>query len=343
MNTSIGLEKHFLVVGYGSIGKRHVKNIREMYPDAVVSVLRHQDSLSEEIMCEAGISNCFTSLKSATDSKPLLAIIASPATKHIDTAISMAECGIHLLIEKPLSADLSSVDILINICHKRGVCLMVGYNLRFLPSLQKFRMLLQGKVVGEIFSVRAEVGQNLQSWRPSLDYKESVSAKHALGGGVLLELSHEIDYLLWLFQSITAVTGIAVNVSNMEIDVEDCAHLILQFQPLNNKEMYGTLSMDFVRLDPVRSCLVVGEKGSLRWDCLRGIVEQFQPEENRWNQVYNENEEVADSYKSELSHFVDCIQEKKAPSIGGEDGRRVLTVIDAIRRSSKTKCLCSVQ
>jgi len=342
METAIDQDKHFLVVGYGSIGQRHVKNIREMFPNALISILRHKNSLSKEVMLETGIANSFVSLQAAIESKPFLAILASPATQHLDTAISLAEHGIHLLIEKPLAADCSGIDTLMDTCHKRKVQLMVGYNLRFLPSLQKFRMLLHEKVVGEIFSVRAEVGQNLESWRPEQDYRDSVSAQQSLGGGVLLELSHEIDYLLWLFQSITAVSSIVVKVSEMEIDVEDSAHVILKFEPFDNKKVYGTLSMDFVRLDPVRSCVVVGETGSLRWDCLKGTVEQFDHGEKRWDVVYAVPEVVSDSYKSELSFCIDCIQRKTKPLPGGEEGYRVLAVIDAIRQSSTTQCWCSV-
>ena len=88
---------------------------------------------------------------------------------------------------------------LVRMCNSKKSILMVGYNLRHMKSLSKFREILKKKIIGKILSVRSEVGQYLPSWRINSDYKKSVSAREELGGGVLLELSHDIDYLVWLF------------------------------------------------------------------------------------------------------------------------------------------------
>ena len=82
---------------------------------------------------------------------------------------------------------------------------MTAYNLRFLPSLQAYRERIQFGVIGKVLSVRCEIGQYLPSWRPGSDYRQAVSASRALGGGALLELSHEIDYLRWIFGEVAWV------------------------------------------------------------------------------------------------------------------------------------------
>lgn len=335
--------KHFLVVGYGSIGKRHIANIGDMYPEATISLLRHNSGLSEKEMQKHAITNCYTSLQEAIESRPKYAILANPASLHLDIANSLAEHGIHLLIEKPLAVDTQGVEQLLATCRNNSVQLLVGYNLRFLPSLQKFRALVQENYIGTPLSVRAEVGQNLKSWRPDMDYRQSVSAQRSLGGGALLELSHEIDYLLWLFRSITSVSGVTPKSSKLEIDVEDSVHAVLEFQPTKGSMIYGTLSMDFVRQDPVRTCVVIGSRGSLRWDCLRGTIEQFRANDGQWTLVYGEQEEVAQTYTTELRHFLDCVHGYSSPCITGKDGYAVLQVVDAIRRSSESRYCCVVK
>jgi len=150
-------------------------------------------------MNEPGIDHCVTSLDDALRFHPQAAVIANPASHHLDLAMPLAQAGVHLLVEKPVSSSTHRVSELIEVCRVRGITLMTGYNLRFLPSLKRFRELLEEKRVGRVLSVRAEIGQFLPSWRPGFDYRQSVSARATLGGGVLLELSHEIDYLRWLF------------------------------------------------------------------------------------------------------------------------------------------------
>ena len=103
---------------------------------------------------------------------------------------------------------------------KAKTVLAIGYNLRFLSSLQKFKSILDDKIIGDVWSVRSEVGQFLPSWRPNSDYRKGVSAQYALGGGVLLELSHDIDYLRWIFGEVAWVQAVLAQQSDLEIDVE---------------------------------------------------------------------------------------------------------------------------
>ena len=212
---------------------------------------------------------------------------------------------------------------------------MVGYNLRFTSSLQEFAGVLAGGRIGRPLTVRAEVGQNLAAWRPHMDYRSTVSAQKSLGGGVLLELSHEIDYLTWLFGQATKVSSTVAKASGMDIDVEDMAHILIEWSGADTEPTYGTLVMDFFRHDPLRYCHVVAEKGSLRWDCLENTVTLYCAQKKRWETIYNGQEEVSDSYKAELIHFVECIAKADRPIVTGQDGRRVLQFIDAVRRSAK--------
>ena len=327
------LINRILIVGFGSIGKRHLRLARELLPNADIKVLRHQLSTS----VPEGANGNFSSIEQAITFAPHVAVIANPATYHIHTAQALADIGVHLLVEKPLSASLDGVEHLIETCRDQGLVLMTGYNLRFLPSLQKFRNLLFGNAIGRVLSVRCEIGQYLPTWRPDTDYRQSVSARYELGGGVLLELSHELDYLRWIFGEVDSVKATLSRQSNLNIDVEDTGHLILGFDPVEDgKQLIGTVNIDFIRHDTTRQCTVIGENGSLRWNGLNGVVEIFEEGAKEWQELFNKHHQRDDSYRAEWHHILSCINEQQVPLISGEDGLKVLHIIEAARKSSES-------
>lgn len=322
-----------LIVGLGSIGRRHLRLARELLPIADIRVLRHQvcDSIPEHA------NGCFSNLEQAIDFAPQLAVIASPATFHMSAARPLARAGVHLLVEKPLSVALDGVPQLLETCHEQGTVLLTGYNLRFLPSLQRFRSLLNDHVIGRVLSVRCEIGQYLPSWRPDADYRQGVSARRELGGGALLELSHELDYLRWIFGEVDWVMSTLSRQSGLEIDVEDTAHLILGFvSAADGHQLIGTVNLDFVRHDTTRLCTAIGEKGSLRWNGVTGVVEQFEAGAKEWRELFRHQHQRDDSYLAEWKNFLGCINQKKTPLITGEDGLKVLQIIEAAYQSSES-------
>lgn len=320
-----------LIVGLGSIGMRHLRLARKLLPGADIRVLRHL--FSNEIPEFA--NGCFFAIEDALDFMPHIAVIASPAPFHLATAQALAAAGVHLLIEKPLSTSADGVTQLLKTCKDQRAVLLTGYNLRFLPSLQRFRELLDEAVVGKVLSVRCEIGQYLPSWRPGSDYRQGVTANKALGGGVLLELSHEIDYLRWIFGEVEWVTSSLTRQSGLEIDVEDSAHLILGFAPqAEGVQIIGTLNLDLIRHDTTRTCVVICENGSLRWDGLTGQVMVYRAGEKAWCELFCYQHQRDDSYQAEWQHFLACVSKSTAPLISGEDGLRVIQIIEAARRSA---------
>jgi predicted dehydrogenase len=331
-----------LLVGYGSIGKRYIKIINKQYPKISIILMRHK-KYSDQLKIN-GIDYCVSSIDEALTYDPKAAIIANPASYHLDTAIPLANAGLHLLIEKPLSINSLGLDRLLNICSKNDLILMTGYNLRFLPSLQEFRKNLDSNIIGRALSVRVEVGQYLPNWRPESDYRESVSAQKILGGGVLLELCHEIDYLLWLFGRVEWVNAYTSKQSKLEIDVEDTAYVILGFKrDMKDFQITASLNMDFIRHDSSRSCTVICEEGSLKWDGIKGTVEVFKKNENKWSTIFYDQPEKNFTYEEELQHFFKSIKKTKNLLSTGEDGMLTLNVIDAIRMSHKNSRLVYIQ
>jgi predicted dehydrogenase len=279
----------------------------------------------------------FSRIEEALAFSPQIAVIASPAPFHISTAQLLAENGVHLLVEKPLSVSLSGVSQLIETCKTRGLVLSTGYNLRFLPSLQRYRSLLSEGIVGRILSVRCEIGQYLPSWRPDCNYRECVSARRELGGGALLELSHELDYLRWVFGDVVWVKATLARQSLLEIDVEDSVHLTLGFASSEGRtQLIGTVNLDFIRHDTTRTCTAIGENGSLRWNGLTGEISQYKAGEHRWHEVFIQSHQRDDSYIAEWKDFIESVISEKRPLVDGKDGLIVLQIIEAARNSAAT-------
>ncbi len=322
-----------LIVGLGSIGKRHLQLARELFPESKIAVLRHKTDL---ILPEYA-DYSFSSIAEALKFSPQMAVVANPATFHLSVAMDLAKIGTHLLIEKPLSVTTKGVAELLNVCREKKVKLATGYNLRFLPSLQKFKSMLDGNIVGMVWSVRSEIGQFLPSWRKGTDYRQGVSAQHALGGGALLELSHELDYLRWIFGEVAWIQASLSKQSDLEIDVEDTAHLILGFYERPHlRPLIASVSLDFIRQDEIRSCTAVGKLGSLRWNGISGTVELYEAGAESWQVIYKHQAVRDETYLAEWADFLASIEMQREPFVTGQDGLKVLRMIEAACLSEKT-------
>lgn len=327
--------QRLLIIGYGSAGKRHLEIAQGLLPQAKIWILRRSKPPKQNTKK----SGCFYDLERALRLAPQVAVVANPATFRVKISTQLASAGCHLLIEKPVASGIRGVKALLKNAETRKIVLQVGYNLRFLDSLKKFRQKIRSGVIGRILSVHAEVGQYLPFWRPGVDYRKTVSANANLGGGVLLELSHEIDYLRWIFGPIKWASAWCGSVSNLDIDVEDSARVTFGFQKgIMAHGAVGTLAMDFVRKDSTRFCYAIGDRGSLRWDCLNGKIEKFFQKEKKWKTIFKSNESTKNSYLAQMKNFLTNIKRKQQPSISGKEGLEVLKIIEAIKKSNRQNC-----
>lgn len=327
------MSRRILIIGLGSMGMRHLAILKELIPEAEIKVLQRENT---KIQLNFGVS-VVSSYEEAKQFLPEIVVISNATSHHINTAQEFLQTSSHLFIEKPISNSKKGIIELIKKFNTTGGVLMVGYNLRYLKSLQEFRKHLNEGLIGDFLSVRCEVGQYLPSWRPKKDYRESVSAKSELGGGVLLELSHEIDYLRWIFGEIDWVRATLSRQSKLEIDVEDNVYLTIGFdRRKNGRQLIGNLNMDFVRHDTTRCCTVIGERGSLRWDGILGEVSHFKAGEKTWSTLFASDNGREKTYILEWQEFVKAIEEKRSPAITGEDGLRVIEIIEAARLSSNS-------
>ena len=261
----------FAIVGMGSIAKRHFSNLRRLHPSAKIYAI--SSSGNNNFLPKN--ADAVLDLNEVISLNPRFVIIASPSTLHVDYAKILIDCGIPLIIEKPLAHNNQQCLDLQTFCAERTFRkLAVGYCLRFLPSMKVVRNYLKSGDLGTIYNVSANVGQYLPSWRPDKDYKNSVSARKDLGGGALLELSHEIDYLLWLFGDLTLKHSWLRTTDELDLDVEEIANLVL----VSEDDVYITVHLDFVQKSTQRTCEIIGQYGRIDWDLADNNVVLYKKE-----------------------------------------------------------------
>lgn len=317
-----------LVAGMGSIGRRHLQNLRALQPDLHVTVFRPRTQAPPDLPCDEVLYHWEQVLAGRYDA----AILATPAPQHVPAALALARAHVHLFIEKPLSDSLAGVEELLELGRRNGRVLMVGYNLRFHRPLQVLRRAIEEGRIGRVLSARAEVGQWLPDWRSGQDVRDSISGRRDLGGGVVLELSHEIDCLRWLVGSeVCAVSAQMGHVSDLPIDVEDVAEITLRFA----NGALGHAHLDMLQRPPARACRIIGATGQLAWDAQSQAVRWCPLETGVWTELpAGPAPDRNDMYVEELRHFLQCVREGRPPPIDGAEGRRTLEVALAAKRAA---------
>ena len=253
-----------LLAGSGSIGRRHVRSLQALRPDLQWVLLRsriYADELSASLNAEV----CDT-IDAALAHRPDMAIVATPSSRHIEILPALLQAGVPLYIEKPVVTDVAQLASLTAALAARPsrAPTLVGCNLRFLPVLAQVRALLRGGTLGKVVRADFQAGQWLPDWRPAADYRESYSASRELGGGVMLDLIHEIDMARWLLGEISDIKAMQSHASRLEIGTEDVACMILR----NREGALATVSVDYVSRKPLRRYHVVAENGSITCDLI---------------------------------------------------------------------------
>ena len=225
--------------------------------------------------------------------------------------------------------------MLIQECRKHKIIIMVGYVLRFFRPLQVIKQALKEGKIGKILSIQAAVGRYLPDWRPGMDYRKNVSAREDLGGGVVFELSHELDYVRWLVGEIKEVNAATGRVGNFKIDVEDMAEITIIFK---NKAL-GHIHLDMLDRAMNRGCRILGTEGTIAWNWFADqshLVNWYSAQTKVWTPLlpstpidYNE------MFIEEIQHFFNCVKEKKQPAVSLADGKRIVALALAIKRSAK--------
>lgn len=320
-----------LIIGLGSIGRRHAQVIKSISPDERLIALRSGRGASPQGCSD--IDQEVFSWEDALSQKLDCAIVANPAPQHIAMATTLVENGLHVMIEKPLSVDMEGIFALRELAQQKGLTVNVGYNLRFHPGLVKMRNALTNGEIGALLSVQAEVGQNLGQWRPDCEAKTSISASSNTGGGVIFELSHELDYVHWLMGDVTEIQAMEGRLGTLVNDVEDIVNIQCRF----SSGALGHIHIDMLSHVLYRFCRVIGETGLAEWNAITGESRIFSQSENAWRVLQPAGPPDRNAtFAAQWKQFQACINGSEAPNCSLEDGRITLELCLAVKQSIKT-------
>ncbi|MCF8719386.1 Gfo/Idh/MocA family protein [Nitrospina gracilis] len=294
-----------LIIGTGSIGARHVENIRELHPETEFVFLRRE--AARDPLAEACRAEVVTNFYETLNPRPDFAVVSTPSGLHMDAITPLIEAAIPFYLEKPAVTRQTDVDALRRLLkeNKFSGPTLVGCNLRFLESIARIRKILKEGSLGTVVRAQLTVGQWLPDWRKTQDYRQSYSARSDLGGGVIFDLIHEFDLVRWWFGEFEHVTGHSGKFSMLDIDAEDTATVLLRKKegpPL------VTINMDYVSRRPVRRYELVGDRATLVWDLADRSLKKIGARETEVIDCGEAGFTMAQSYKSAMRHFIECVE-----------------------------------
>ena len=205
----------FLIIGCGSIGQRHINNLLSIGIKNI-EVFDSNKSLLKKVGKKFNVKTVNKLEFNNID----CTLVCTPPSTHIKLAKKAIESKSHVFIEKPLSNSLSGVTIIAKLSKKNSCNVFVGYMFRFDLGLQKVKKLLNGNTIGKVLSFDAYEGWYLPKWRPWQDYTKSYTASKRLGGGIILDGSHEVNYLQWLGGGIKQVFSYYKKVDKLKVNTE---------------------------------------------------------------------------------------------------------------------------
>lgn len=311
--------KHILVLGAGSVGRRHLKNFSAL--GFKVSAYDPREDRLQEAAKETKLENSFTLLENAMKeiNKFDGAVIASPPKFHISQAKELLKFNIPLLLEKPLAKTLDEAETLAEILISNKTPVLLGYTYRWWPSIIALKQKIAEGEIGKTLRADFFMSAHLADWHPWERYQDFFMASRELGGGALLDESHWLDLMIWFFGMPAEIFADISKISNLEIDTDDNVELIARY----DNGLRVNMHLDLYGRPHKKYISVTGDKGSLEWN-------------------FETNLDRNIMFVGLAKDFAGILNGAGRAECTVEDGIKVLKVIETARESSKTGKLLKV-
>jgi predicted dehydrogenase len=296
--------KH-LVIGGGSIGKRHISNLRFLGELELYCLRRkHNKEFEEEYAVRV-----ITTHDEVRSLAPDIVYICTPTHLRLETLEIASSLKSHIFVEKPLTHTKHDLDKIRKFINPDRV-FFIGYMLRFHPAIQVIKTVLDSNAIGKIFNASFNFGSYLPSWHPYEDYKRGYAANSSMGGGVLNTISHEVDLIWYLFGMPLELYTVNKNIDRLGILAEEISDSILTY-----KDMSVSLHLDYLQKQYNRNIIIHGDQGAVGWSWTDGVVTKNIVGEQM--EIIPVDIELNDIYIAELREFLNRIQ--KSIFIGSLD------------------------
>lgn len=339
-----------LFVGLGSIGQRHLQNIKRLQKKKKIKDNIQLFALVKDIDIHRVIKNgqCFKvkdigkhyniktvkSLKEAKEIKPDVVFVVNPSSFHVKTALEFGKEGSDLFIEKPLSDKLDKLNELQRIIEKKRLISMVGLQTRFNPLIKNIKQIIQ-KNSKKIITASFEWNTFMPFHHRYEDYSKGYAAKKKLGGGAIMGLIHEIDLIYYFFGWPKNILAVGGKLSKFKMDVEDTIMSIWEYE-IKHKLFLVYLNLSYAQTKEIRKFKVQFTDSTLFVDLMENQYELFDKEgaliEKKKDKIKRN-----DLFIKEIQHFLDCVKKRKDTLVNVEEGRKSLKLALEIKKSIKIK------
>ena len=299
---------------------QHVKKVR---PNIKITAVR--SDIRKTKINNKLIDNQVANIQEAINSGIQGAIICTPASLHLKQSLEFAKNNINIFVEKPISNSLKNINKLLNIVKKNKLINKVGYMYKFDQSAKKFKNIIDRNILGKLTGVNIQCGSYLPNWRKNIDYTESNSAKKTYGGGALLELSHEIDYLQWIFKKIKKINyAIISKTSKLKVDTEESVMIAGKTDLVN-----FFIDLNFFSQYAQRSIIINGNNFTLKADLINNTIEIFKMKRKKIIKFKIDNNY---SYKEQHKSILNNNYEN---SCSYKEGLKLMILLDKIKNFQK--------
>jgi predicted dehydrogenase len=319
--------RHILIAGLGSIGRRHLANLRALGWPHLRLYRTGRSTQSDAELAGIPVDH---DLATALARQPVAVIVSNPSALHVPLALEAARAGAHLLIEKPLSNDMTGVGELESLVAAGRLTALVGFQLRFNPGLRQARAWLRAGAIGTVVSAQVHWGEYLPGMHPWEDYRVGYAARADLGGGVLLTLCHPFDYLRWLIGELTDVSAVESRSDSLRLSVDTCVDVTARFACGASAHVH----LNFVERPMNHQLTVIGTEGTITWNHADSAVHRYSTAARRWETLLApDGFEREWMFLEEMRHFLECLRGEEQPLSTLADGRAALEVTLAARRA----------
>jgi predicted dehydrogenase len=322
----------FLICGLGSIGLRHLHNLRSLGEKDIIAY-RSRNLPVKDLPKDVPM---YTDLDTALDQKPAAAFVTNPTNLHISTARTLAAHGCHLFIEKPLGTNITGVRELKKIALDNHLIVYPGFMMRFHPAVTQIKKWLTEGKIGPPISARFSCGSYLPSWHPWEDYRNGYAADKKQSGGLAFTMAHEIDIITWFFGMPDSLYALTSRKSPLEISVEHSMEILFQYK----NKFLAELHLDFLQMPPQRTWEIIGNEGKIEFDAEANILNIFKVDRKtdsfkKTTVNYTSTFRKNDMYMKELADFLSSVKDGKKPEITFSDGMNNLEILVIIDESLK--------
>ncbi|HEX8914060.1 MAG TPA: Gfo/Idh/MocA family oxidoreductase [Humisphaera sp.] len=325
---------HLLVVGAGSVGKRHLRNLAAL--GCRVSAVDPRADRLREAAGATPLAGAFADLPTALAAgRYEAAVVGTPTRFHVEQSIACLDRGLGVFLEKPVSMDAASAERLRDAAAAAGRPVLVGYTYRWWPPLVELRRRVLAGDVGRVLYVRAAMAAHLADWHPWEPVADFFMSSAALGGGALLDESHVLDLLHWVVGPPARVIASVAKVGPVEMDADDCVDATLFYGGSGAvaEGARASVHLDLFSRPHERAVTVVGETGTLHWTFDPNRLRLGRAGGGDWEDVTytcDRNE----MFVAAARHFLEVLAGREAPACTLDDGVAVMRVVEAIRASS---------